>query len=251
MYLCKQNFGDDYHVWDPWYGCTYWSEGCKNCYVTTPSKFVNEYFAFSPTGIKKGTFVTVCLKSDFFLEDADHLRKYAWNTIRNNPDIIFLIITKRISRVCECLPEDWGEGYNNVVLCSTCENQRRADERLSEFIKIPCKHRWVTCSPLLEPINLTKYLATGLIECVEATGERTCRFDARKTKFDWVKSISDQCKSFNVRFNMLYLGHNFEMPDGTTEQDWSGWYRSEKAEKLNLTSYNTITFNLNSLSITY
>jgi protein gp37 len=110
--------------------------------------------------------------TDLFLENADHLRSNVWQTIKAHPEIIFEIITKRVERIEACLPEDWGDGYENVIFCVSVENQRRADERIPLLQKIPAKHKWITCSPLLEEINIQKYLDEGFIEHVECCGEK-------------------------------------------------------------------------------
>ena len=234
-YLSKYNFGNDFRIWNPWVGCNKISEACANCYIY-PEKniFKDCYYPFTHTQAQAGTFITVSLRSDFFLEEADHLRPSVWEIIKEHPDLIFLIITKRINRIADCLPGDWGEGYNNVIICATCENQKRADERLPILLNLPVKHRWITCSPLLEPIDLTAYLKTGKIEHVEVTGERDCGKLARPTKYEWVTDILNQCKSYDVRFSLLYLGHNFIMPDGTIMKEWTKWYQQELADSLEL-----------------
>lgn len=249
-YLQKYNFGKDSRVWNPWKGCEQLSEACENCYVL-PRQFRKLYYPFNNANALPGTFITVSLDSDFFLEGADDLRKLAWQTIKEYPNLIFLIITKRVARIQECLPPDWGDGYNNVVLCATIENQKRADERLPLFINIPAKHKWITCSPLLEEIDLTTYLQTGQIECVETTGECDRRKTARPTKYEWSKSLSEQCKQFNIRFSQLYLGHNYHLPDGTILRDWTTWYGSKAADDLNLSYHRPITFCLKDINITF
>lgn len=249
-YLQKYNFGEYSRVWDPWKGCHKVSEACDNCYVL-PRPFRKLYYPFNCADALPGTFVSVSLNSDFFIDGADSLRKLAWQTIKEYPNLIFLIITKRVSRIIECLPEDWGDGYENVVLCATVENQKRADERLPIFLNIPAKHKWITCSPLLEEIDLTKYLSEHKIELVETTGERSCKKPARPTKYEWSKSLSDQCKQYNTRFSQLYLGHNFIMPDGSITKDWTGWYGSKAADDLNLSYYKPITFKLQDKTITF
>ena len=52
---------------------------------------------------------------------------------------------------------DWGDGYDNVVVCCTVENQKRADYRLGIFEKLPIKHKCITAQPLLEKIDLERY----------------------------------------------------------------------------------------------
>ena len=256
MYLSKYNFGDDSRVWNPWFGCTKISEACDNCYIKPDeNSFRDLYYCFPHTDAKPGTFVAVSLHSDFFLEEADHIRPSIWLTIKTHPDLIFLIITKRVNRIIECLPDDWGDGYDNVIICATVENQKRADERLPILLNLPAKHRWVTCSPLLESIDLAPYLKTSKIEHVEITGERDCiisRANAlRPTKYEWVEAICNQCKENDVRFSLLYLGHNFIMPDGTIMKEWAPWYRQEVADSLGLFNYKPITFKLLNSEITY
>lgn len=251
IYFSKYNFGTDYRVWNPWFGCFKLTEACANCYVKPENTFKNKYYSFLHSDAKPGTFISVCLNSDFFLKEADEYRQFAWSTIRDNPNLIFLIITKRVDRISECLPDDWGEGYDNVIICATVENQRRADERLPILLNLPIKHRWITCSPLLEPIQLSNYLDSGKIEHVEATGERECGNLARPTQYEWVDDICKQCIESDVRFSMLYLGHNFIMPDSTVKRDWSKWYRSRAADSLNIHYYKPITFKLHDYEITY
>jgi protein gp37 len=250
-YLCKYNFGEDYQLWTPWKGCYQVSPACDNCYVTPHNRFKDRYYPFKSDNLRVGTFISVCLQSDFFLREADKHREKAWAEIRNHPDQIFLIITKRPERILEHLPEDWGDGWDNVILCVTAENQAYADARITQLMNIPAKHRWVTCSPLLEKIDLSRHLATGKIEHVEATGERKCQFEARPTEYFWAADLYVQCIIHNVRFSMLYLGNNFVMPDGEVKEDWSWWYRSEAADALNMYNYKPLTFHLKSEDITY
>ncbi len=38
---------------------------------------------------------------------------------------ILLFLTKRIDRFMKCIPDDWKNGYDNVVICCTIENQKK------------------------------------------------------------------------------------------------------------------------------
>jgi protein gp37 len=165
--------------------------------------------------------------------------------------LIFLIITKRVDRIAKCLPSDWGDGYDNVIICVTAENQKRADERIPVLLDLPVKHKWVTCTPLLEPINLEPYLKTGQIEFVEVSGEKSCVMPARPTKYEWVEDLYKQCVKHDVRFYLIYLGHHFVMPDGTVRENWARWCRSEEADSLGLINYKPITFKLKDSTIMY
>ena len=74
-----------------------------------------------------------------------------------------LFLTKRIERFSECIPDDWGDGYENVVVCCTIENQQNADKKLSVFEKLSIKHKCITAQPLLEKIDIEQYLDDGRI----------------------------------------------------------------------------------------
>lgn len=136
--------------WNPWHGCRKLSEGCRNCYVyrmdarndkdaSEIKKNVSSFhlpISKNRRGEYKypsGTEFSTCFTSDFFLEEADKWRKDAWQIIKERSDCRFFIITKRIDRFLECIPDDWGDGYDNVMICVTAENQKMADYRL-QFI---------------------------------------------------------------------------------------------------------------------
>lgn len=74
--------------------------------------------------------------------------------IKARQDLHFLILTKRIDRFAVALPSDWGDGYDNINIGCTVENQALADIRLPLFLSYPIKRRFVACAPLLEAIDL-------------------------------------------------------------------------------------------------
>lgn len=47
--------------------------------------------------------------------------------MRERSDLHFLFLTKRIEHFMECIPEDWNNGYDNVTVGCTVENQDRTD----------------------------------------------------------------------------------------------------------------------------
>ena len=91
--------------------------------------------------------------------------------IRKRQDVTFSLLTKRANRIKECLPSDWGEGWDNVTIAVSVENQKRADERIPFLLAVPTKHLWISVKPFIGEVNLDKYLATGRIETVLAGGE--------------------------------------------------------------------------------
>jgi len=215
-------------LWNPWHGCRKISEGCRHCYVyRTDSRYGRDSSVPEKNSdfdlplrkdrngkykLRSGELVYTCFTSDFFLDAADEWREEAWDIMRRRNDLKYLIITKRIDRFERCIPEDWGDGWDNVCICCTCENQDRADYRLPIFLQVPIKHKQIVCEPLLEPIDLRRYLG-GWIEGVVVGGESGN--EARLCDYDWVLDIRRQCAQRGVPFTFKQTGANFRK-DGRT-----------------------------------
>ncbi len=203
-------------MWNPWHGCHKISAGCKHCYVyredaafgtPTPSDVVRRTSSFNlPVRrdrhknfkFPSGTEFALCFTSDLLIEEADEWRPEIWEIIRTRPDCSFFFFTKRIERLREALPPDWGDGYENVAVGCTVENQDRADHRLPIFIGLPIRHRLIVAAPLLERIDLTPYLAPSQIEEVSVGGE-SGKY-ARTLDFDWVLDLSRQSLAAGIPF---------------------------------------------------
>ena len=92
-----------------------------------------------------------------------------------------------------------------MVVCCTIENQKNADKKLSVFEKLPIKHKCITAQPLLEKIDIEKYLND--IELVVVGGESD--INARLFDYDWVLDIRKQCIRKNVDFEFRQCGTHF------------------------------------------
>ena len=99
----------------------------------------------------------------------------------------------------------YSEGWDNVIVGCTVENQRRADERLEIFSKLPIKHKNIICQPMISAIDLERYLKA--VELVVVGGESD-RF-ARPMHYDWVLSLREQCVRQNVSFEFRQCGTHF------------------------------------------
>lgn len=210
-------------MWNLWHGCHKLSEGCKNCYVymgdakyDRDSSIVEKTQKFDlPIAkdrkgnykVKAGSLVWTCFTSDFMLSDCDDWRIDAWEMIKTRYDCHFLFITKRIDRFNINLPSDWGDGYDNVTVCCTCENQRQADYRLPIFNSLPIKHKVIINEPLLESIQLSKYLDDSIEQVV--VGGESGNF-ARICNYDWVMEIRRQCIENNISFHFKQTGAKFK-----------------------------------------
>jgi len=216
-------------AWEPWTGCYSASEGCKYCYyygehskrcgqntivktddfdkpiktIYMPRKKITKY------KMEGGKMCYTCFATDFFLAEAHEWRSEAWSIIKQRPDLTFFMLTKRIDHFLVGLPDDWDDGYDNVRIGCTVENQEAADFRLPLYTSYPIKGKFIVCQPLLGRIDLTPYLHA--VESVNVGGESGR--DARVCDFDWVWDIKEQCKKAGVDFEFRQTGSKF-LKDG-------------------------------------
>lgn len=238
---------DIYFDWNPWHGCTKISPGCKYCYVyrqdemygaQTASSLCRKTGAFYAPIKKKrdgsfkipsGKLVMTCFTSDFLLKDADEWRPECWQMMRRRSDCLFYFFTKRIDRLEELLPPDWGEGYDNVLIGCTVENQDRADFRLPIFKRLPIKHKSIIVAPMLERVDISRYL-DETIEEVSVGGESGV--DARPCNYDWILDLREQCIEHDVPFRFHQTGAYF-IKDGRMYRVKRG-YQLSQAHKANI-----------------
>ena len=212
-------------MWNPWRGCKKCSDGCLHCYIhkgdqkrhINTSDIVKTKDFFKPVErLKNGDYkmkagtVYLCFSTDFLIEEADTWRMECWSMIKERQDCTFLFLTKRIERFIQCVPNDWSDGYENVIVCCTVENQKNADKKLSAFRSLPIRHKCITAQPLLERIDIEQYLDD--IEFVVVGGESD--YCARPLDYDWVLAIREQCVRKNVSFEFRQCGTHF-IKDGT------------------------------------
>lgn len=213
-----------YADWNPWHGCTKISPGCKYCYVYRQDEMYGADISSSlcrKTGnfnlplkkkrdgsfkIPEGRIVFTCFTSDFLLEDADPWRGECWEMMRMRQDLMFYFFTKRIDRLEKCLPSEWGEGFDNVIIGCTVENRAMADYRLPIFKSLPIKHKSIIVAPMLEHMDISAYIDEE-IEEVSVSGESGA--DARVCDFEWVLDIRRQCIEKNVPFRFHQTGAHF------------------------------------------
>ena len=114
-------------------------------------------------------------------------------------------LTKRPARLAQ-LSEKWGGLPDNVVAMTTVTNQRTADVRIPELLKVRCKTRGVSAEPLLGPVDFdfghpkwrTAESYHSYIHWVIVGGESGA--GCRPMQADWARSIRDQCAAAGVAF---------------------------------------------------
>jgi protein gp37 len=227
-----------------WTGCTKVSEGCKFCYMhriidknggnPTLVKRVSDATFNSPLLFQNGELIFVNSMSDFFHPDADGWRDDAWAVIRNCPQHIWLILTKRPERIVECLPKDWVGNYSNVMLGVSIENQENI-HRMITLAEVPDAKRFISAEPLLGPLNLTITDEKGQRPidsykwCIIGgeSGEETGPYWYRECKLDWIEDlVADLQKNApHVNIPVKQMGSWLKKSMGL-----KGWHGSDPAE---------------------
>lgn len=210
-------------LWNPWHGCHKVSAGCANCYVYRldarygrDSSQVKRTRSFDlPVGknrqgeyiIPSGTIVYTCFSSDFLVEDADVWRAEAWAMMACRSDLTFQFLTKRIDRLQDVLPADWGPKYDHVRVGCTVENQEMARKRMPIFRDAPIRHKTVICEPMLTPIDLSPWMGEWLDGGIVAGGESGEQ--ARPCDYQWFLGLRSQCVLYGIPFYFKQTGARF------------------------------------------
>ncbi len=134
------------------------------------------------------------------------MRTELFQLIEATPNLDWQLLTKRPENVMRMVPEHWREKFpDNVWMGTTVEDQQRADERIPILLKIPAKVRFLSCEPLLGPVDLHSKIQKQQspivnpladIHQVIIGGESGSK--ARPMHPDWARSLRDQCLAAGV-----------------------------------------------------
>lgn len=106
---------------------------------------------------------------------------------------------------------------HNVWLGVSVENQKAADERIPHLLKTSAAVRFLSCEPLLGPVELG-HLRRGeddAFNCLDGIGGPNIDWvivggesghSARPCDVDWIRSIRDQCQAAGVPVFIKQLG---------------------------------------------
>jgi protein gp37 len=227
--------------WNPVTGCSKVSSGCVHCYAetlslkrgwtaapwTAPNAEANVVLhperLDAPRSWKTPRRVFVNSMSDLFhpLVPFEFVTEVFW-TMRDTPQHTYQILTKRPERMRRYLVDEWSTAFGrwpavtvpplpNVWLGTSVEAQREADERLPHLTATPAAVRFLSCEPLLGPIDLTRWVwhrtflaedprgvTTGDLDWVIAGGESGPGY--RALNLEWVRSLRDQCRAAAIAF---------------------------------------------------
>ena len=242
-------------TFNPWIGCTRVSAGCAGCYAEklATSRLGVEWGKGKPrrrTAIDnwkkprrwnrqaeaKGIRIRIFCASLADVFDAEvpaEWRADLWGLIRETPNLDWIIVTKRPENIRSMLPEGWSDGWPNVWLVVTVEDQDAADRRIRILLETPAVVRGVSMEPLLGPVDLRNINGGCLfhirwIDCLHSVplgggmggGVPRPRLDwvivggesgtdARSCNVEWIWDLVRQCDSANVPVFVKQLGARF------------------------------------------
>lgn len=255
-------------TWNPITGCDKVSQGCKNCYAEImhrrlmkmhPRKYSKPFLGNiqwhiddlkTPTNTKKPTVFFVNSMSDLWHKDVPFdFIDAVFSEMSRNERHTFQILTKRPEIALKFFNARAGHAWTkNVWIGVSVEDQKAADERIPLLLQIPAAIRFLSCEPLLGPIDLIActtwppdkcpycdFIGRGILDengrmCPECSSymDRMPMIDwvivggesghkARPMHPDWVRAIRDQCNACSVPFFF---------------KQWGQWGPEEKAIEL-------------------
>lgn len=135
----------------------------------------------------------------------DIIRLFLFRLMEKMTHLDFLLVTKRIENTMRMVPDHWKKKFPaNIWIGTTVENQEAADIRIPELIKVPAIVRFLSCEPLLGPLDLGKWVRTNepdnfdRIHWVICGGESGNQ--ARPMRPDWARDLCFQCETSLIPF---------------------------------------------------
>lgn len=176
------NISWTHHTFNPWIGCTKVSPGCEQCYAKDDQCDRKKVVKWGPSADRKrvsadtladphewnATAARTGIRTRVFCSSlADVFDQHAsiepawkaalWQSIRDTPNLNWLLLTKRPEAVARDLAEFVGnEIPENVWLGFSAENQAYFDKRWAFVDPLPFRIKFVSYEPALGPIQLNE-----------------------------------------------------------------------------------------------
>lgn len=218
-----------HHTFNPWWGCEKVSPACKNCYAEawakrmgqkiwgaeSPRRFFGDKHWTDPLrwnaeaaqeGVRRRVFCASMADVFELRADLQTSRDRLWGVIDATPNLDWLLLTKRPENVATMVPWE-GQWPENVWIGATAENQQYADERIPHLLRLPAQVRFLSCEPLLGPLDLTRWANRKRypINWVIVGGESG--HGARETPASNVRQLRQFCVSNGIAFHFKQWGH--------------------------------------------
>ena len=211
------------HTFNPWWGCTKVSDGCKLCYAeslakryghnvwgpTAERRTLSDAYWQQPinwnteaqrTGVRARVFCASM--ADVFEDRApEGERERLWDLVRVTRHLDWQILTKRPENIAAMLPDDWDDGWRHVWLGTSIEDER-VTHRAQTLAQVPAKIRFLSVEPLIGRI---KNLPLNGIGWVIVGGESGA--GARPMQAEWALEIMEQCADAGVPYFFKQAGN--------------------------------------------
>jgi protein gp37 len=206
-------------VFNPWTGCTKVSPGCDHCYAESwakrsglvqwgnsprrrttennwkePVKWNAEAGVFKREHGHRPRVFCASLADVFDNQVPSAWRKDLFALIAECSRLDWLLLTKRPQNILKMLPADWGDGYRNVWLGVTAEDQPHFDQRWKQLQKIPASIKFISYEPAIGPLRLPDHgpFPDWLISGGESGG------GARPVKRQWIRDVIADCRQHSI-----------------------------------------------------
>lgn len=201
-------------TFNPVIGCTKVSAGCDHCYAEA---LVHRYgwTEWGPGGVRKRTspgnwrkpmtwnrkaeaagrrhrVFCASLADVFDARWPTGVRDDLWSLIRRTPHLDWQLLTKRPGNIRRMLPSDWGQGWPNVWLGISAEDQAAFDHRWPILESVPARIRFISYEPALGPVTLGASRPDWVI-----LGGESGR-GARRWSPSWARDLIAECTASGI-----------------------------------------------------
>jgi protein gp37 len=211
-----------HHTFNPWWGCSRVSEGCRHCYAADlatrlghdvwgqrPRRFFGEKHWAEPlkwqreaqqAGERRRVFCASM--ADVFEErpELENERWRLWELIDRTPALDWLLLTKRADRIADLLPL---RDAANIWVGTSVEDLSQA-WRVECLRSIPAVVRFLSYEPALGPLD---DLDLQGIDWLIFGGESGPNF--RPANLDWARTMRERCRAQSIAFFFKQSAHRF------------------------------------------
>ncbi|WP_211325675.1 phage Gp37/Gp68 family protein [Roseimicrobium gellanilyticum] len=219
-----------HHTFNPWWGCRKVSPACLHCYAETfakrvgqpvwgsraPRRFFGDAHWNEPlkwneeakaNGVRRRVFCASMADVFENRTDLNPWRERLWALIEATPWLDWLLLTKRPENIESMVPWKNGSWPPNVWLGTTVESQEYAEQRLPHLLKHAAAVRFLSCEPLLGPVDLSAWFQKPElypIDWVIVGGESG--HHSRPMYPQWAQDLLHQCVAAKVPFHFKQWG---------------------------------------------
>lgn len=241
------------HTFNPWWGCTYVSPGCENCYAKREATRFGFSSLWGPGSARRffgdahwnepGKWEAVAqgsgkqhlvfcgsmcdvFESNTEIPKLNHERDRLITLIQQTPYLTWLLLTKRPENIDKFFGpvKHWKK---NIMIGITSENQRCLDRRLEICTGLGLMP-FISIEPMLEPITVTEKMA-GRVSWIIVGGESGP--GSRPIEVDWVRQVRIACNYYMVPFFFKQWGQSIPVGQYEGILDGQIWHQTPWGER--------------------